>query len=185
MRRHAPSVQTSTSPDPASGRWPGSDLDRRRGLTAIGGSQPRGAAVVRASAVCAQRCLAWVGHARAEALRRPLNELLVAGGLSDRRQCQRRENDRQPDARAAPEELLHQDRERQTGRVDRGLKILQGAANRGQLAQKAGTPVSYTSSGWTTWACRRAARRASGRCELIRGARRLCLNPDERIRRVA
>src|ERR1700722_13680613 len=33
---HAPSVQTSTSPGAASGRWPGSDLDRRRGLTDIG-----------------------------------------------------------------------------------------------------------------------------------------------------
>jgi hypothetical protein len=30
-----PSVQTSTSPGAACGRWPGSDLDRRRGLTAI------------------------------------------------------------------------------------------------------------------------------------------------------
>ena len=35
MRWHAPSVQTSTSPGAACGRWPGSDLDRRRGLTAI------------------------------------------------------------------------------------------------------------------------------------------------------
>src|ERR1039457_4584378 len=35
LRWHAPSVQTSTSPGAACGRWPGSDLDRRRGLTAI------------------------------------------------------------------------------------------------------------------------------------------------------
>src|SRR5271154_3494134 len=40
LRWHAPSVQTSTSPGAASGTWPGSDLDRRRGLTAIGGIQP-------------------------------------------------------------------------------------------------------------------------------------------------
>ncbi len=35
LRRHAPSVQTSTSPETTSGRSPGSDLDRRRELTAI------------------------------------------------------------------------------------------------------------------------------------------------------
>jgi hypothetical protein len=35
LRRQAPSVHISTSPGSVSGRWPGSDLDRRRGLTAI------------------------------------------------------------------------------------------------------------------------------------------------------
>ncbi len=60
---------------------------------------------------------------RAEALRRPLDELLVGGGLTDRRQRQRRENDGQPDARAAPEQLLHQDREREAGGVHRELGV--------------------------------------------------------------
>src|ERR1700754_5139212 len=40
LRWHAPSVQTSTSPCAACGRWPGSELGRRRGLTAIRGIQP-------------------------------------------------------------------------------------------------------------------------------------------------
>jgi hypothetical protein len=35
LRWHAPSVHTITSPGAVSGRWPGSDLDRRRGRTAI------------------------------------------------------------------------------------------------------------------------------------------------------
>ncbi len=60
---------------------------------------------------------------RAEALRRPLHELLVGGGLADRRQRQRREDDRQPDAGASPEQFLHQDRERQAGGVHRQLGV--------------------------------------------------------------
>ena len=52
---------------------------------------------------------------RAEALRRPAHELLVGRGLADRGQRQRRHDDRQADARAAPEELLHEDRQRQSG----------------------------------------------------------------------
>jgi hypothetical protein len=47
---------------------------------------------------------------RAEALRGPLDELLIGGGVADRRQPQRREDDRESDARAPPEQLLHQDR---------------------------------------------------------------------------
>jgi hypothetical protein len=35
LRWHAPSVQMSTSPEAATGRWPGSDLDRRRGVEAM------------------------------------------------------------------------------------------------------------------------------------------------------
>src|SRR4051794_561920 len=59
----------------------------------------------------------------AEALRRPARELLVGGRLANRGQRQRRQHDRQADPRAAPEQLLHQDRQRQAGRIGSELGV--------------------------------------------------------------
>ena len=53
----------------------------------------------------------------AEALRRPLEHLLRRGGLPDRRQRERGHHDGEADARATPEQLLHEHRQRQPGRV--------------------------------------------------------------------
>ena len=60
---------------------------------------------------------------RAEAFGRPLHELLIGGRLTNGGQCQRGHHDRQPDPRAAPEELLHQYRQREPGRIGRKLRI--------------------------------------------------------------
>ncbi len=53
----------------------------------------------------------------AEALGRPAQELLGRRRLRHRRQRQRGHHDRQPDPGAAPEQLLHEQRQRQAGRV--------------------------------------------------------------------
>ena len=53
----------------------------------------------------------------AEALRRPLEHLLRSRGLADRGQRECRHHDREADARAAPEQLLHEQRQAQPGRV--------------------------------------------------------------------
>jgi hypothetical protein len=52
-----------------------------------------------------------------EALRRPPQELLVRRRLRHRRQRERRHHDAQSDPRAAPEQLLHEQRQREAGRV--------------------------------------------------------------------
>ena len=64
---------------------------------------------------------------RAEAFRRPLQHLLGRRGLADRRQRQRGHHDRQADARAAPEQLLHEHRQRQPGRVADQVAVEQRA----------------------------------------------------------
>src|SRR5947209_10439034 len=58
-----------------------------------------------------------------EALRRPLRELLVGGRLADGRERERWHHDRQADSRATPEQLLHQDRQRQASGIRRQLGI--------------------------------------------------------------
>jgi hypothetical protein len=63
------------------------------------------------------------GVGRAEALPRPVHQLLVGGGLPDRRERQGGHDDRQADPCAAPEQLLHEDRQRQASRIDRQLGI--------------------------------------------------------------
>src|SRR4051794_15727721 len=60
---------------------------------------------------------------RAEALWRPLRELHVGRGLADRGERERGQHDRQPDAGAAPEQLFHDDRQRQAGRIGRRLRV--------------------------------------------------------------
>src|SRR5947209_14088926 len=70
----------------------------------------------------------------AEALRRPARELLVRGGLPNRRQRQRRQDDAKPYSCAAPEELFHEDRQRQARRIgDQGpveLPVVEALAGR-------------------------------------------------------
>src|SRR6202012_6166892 len=53
---------------------------------------------------------------RAEALRRPLQHLLGRGGLADRRERQCRHHDRQTDSGATPEQLFHEQRQRNPSR---------------------------------------------------------------------
>ena len=60
---------------------------------------------------------------RAETLGRPANELLVRGRLAYGRQSEGRHDDRQADTGASPEQLLHEDRQRQPGRVRRELRV--------------------------------------------------------------
>ena len=64
---------------------------------------------------------------RAEALRRPLQHLLRRCGLADRRQCERGHHDGQPDPRTAPEQLLHEHRQRQSGGVADQVAVEQRA----------------------------------------------------------
>ena len=64
---------------------------------------------------------------RAEAFGRPLQHLLGRGGLADRRQRQRGHHDRQPDSGAAPEQLLHEHRQRQAGRIADEVAVEQRA----------------------------------------------------------
>ena len=53
----------------------------------------------------------------AEALRRPAQQLLGRRRLRHRRQRERRHHDAEPDPGAAPEQLLHEQRQREAGRV--------------------------------------------------------------------
>ncbi len=69
----------------------------------------------------------------AEAFGRPLQHLFRGGGLADGRQRQRRHDDGQSDSGAAPEQLLHEHRQRQARRIadqvaieERAVKAPQG-----------------------------------------------------------
>jgi hypothetical protein len=64
---------------------------------------------------------------RAEAFWRPLQHLLGCRGLPDRRQRKRGHDDRQPDSGAAPEQLLHEQGQGQSGGIADQVAVEQRA----------------------------------------------------------
>ena len=72
---------------------------------------------------CGELEIAW----RSEAFGRPLEHLLRRSRLADRRQRERGHHDRQADPGAAPEQLLHEHRQRQPGRVADEIAVEQRA----------------------------------------------------------
>ena len=92
---------------------------------------------------------------RAEALRRPLQHLLRRRRLPDRRQRERGHHDGEPDARAAPEQLLHEHRQRQSGRVADQVAVEQRA-----VEARARPPPPAPATG--TPGARRSPRRPDG-----------------------
>src|SRR6202012_3233272 len=63
----------------------------------------------------------------AETFGRPFQHLLGRGGLTDRRERQRRHDDRQTDSRATPKEFLHEHRPGEPARITDQIAIEQRA----------------------------------------------------------
>ena len=86
----------------------------------------------------------------AEALGRPAQQLLGRRGLRHRRQRQPRHHDRQPDPRAAPEQLLHEQRQREAGRVADQVaveeRVVEALLARPPRAPATGTPARRRSA---------------------------------------